>query len=87
MTTDPDLPDVVIDAVLAVARDGQDVAGWLAGVLASAAAELGSTEALLAGRPGSWEAAAVCQLLTGTVGEADEYLADYMRGTPTARPE
>lgn len=56
---------------------GYDFAGWLAGHLASAAARLGSTEALLASRPGSWEASDLRQLLGGTVGHGDEYLSTY----------
>jgi hypothetical protein len=55
----------------------RDFAGWLASVLASVAAGLGSTEALLAGRPGSWEAAHVRDLLAGTVGPDDEYLPQH----------
>jgi hypothetical protein len=37
----------------------------------------GSTDALTAGRPGSWEASLVDQLVKGTVGHDDEYLPDY----------
>jgi hypothetical protein len=64
-------------AVLEAARDAHDFAGWLAHVLAATAAELGSTDALTAGRPGSWKADLVRQLVRGTVGPGDEYLADY----------
>ncbi len=42
---------VIVDAV----REEHDFGGWLAQVLATAAAELGSSTALIAGRPGSWE--------------------------------
>jgi hydroxyethylthiazole kinase-like sugar kinase family protein len=59
--------DEVIAAMVAAAREEHDFAGWLAGILAAAAAELGSEEALTAGRPGSWEAALVDQLVQGTV--------------------
>ena len=45
-----------------------DFAGWLASVLARVAAHAGSADALTAGRPGSWEAALVEQLVKGTVG-------------------
>lgn len=79
--TDP--TTAAVDAVLAVARDGGDVAEFVAIVLVTAAAELGSTEALLAGRSGSWEASHVRDLMAGTVGLDDEHLADYMRGSPT----
>src|SRR5262249_21237478 len=50
---------------------------WLAHALATAAARLGGIEELLAGRPGSWEADLVRQLVAGTVGWDGEYLADY----------
>ena len=64
-------------AILAAVREQHDFGGWLAGVLASVAADLGSTSALTAGRPGSWEADLVQQLVKGTVGWDDDYLADY----------
>jgi hypothetical protein len=57
----------------AVQAEG-DFAGWLAAVLATVAGELGSSDALTAGRPGSWEASLVDQLVKGTVGYNDEYL-------------
>lgn len=72
--------DRATGAVLSAHQAGLDIAEWVAGVLARAAATLGSTEALLANRPGSWEAAHVRALLAGTVGEADEGLADYAAG-------
>ena len=64
-------------AVLEAARSEHDFGGWLAHVLAAAAAELGSTDALTAGRPGSWEADLVQRLVKATVGWDDEYLADH----------
>jgi fructose-1-phosphate kinase PfkB-like protein len=64
-------------AILAAARAEHDFGGWLAVVLASVAADLGSSDALTAGRPGSWEADLVQQLVKGTVGWGDEYLADH----------
>lgn len=65
------------EAVLHAVRDEHDFGGWLASVLASVAAELGSTSALTAGRPGSWEADLVQQLVKGTVGWDDDYLDTY----------
>ena len=62
------------DALTRAARAEHDFAGWLAGVLATAAGRLGSSDALTAGRPGSWEASLVDQLVKGTVGYGDEYL-------------
>jgi hypothetical protein len=61
-------------AITEAARAEHDFAGWLAGVLAIAAAGVGSSDALTAGRPGSWEATLVNQLVKGTVGPGDEYL-------------
>jgi hypothetical protein len=64
--------------VLHATRDEHDFGGWLASVLASVAAELGSSSfALTAGRPGSWEADLVQQLVKGTVGWDDDYLDTY----------
>jgi hypothetical protein len=63
-------------AVLAAARAELDFAGWLAAVLAQVASELGSSDAITAERPGSWEAD-LQQLIKGTVGYDDEFLSDY----------
>ncbi len=63
-----------VHAVTQAARAEHDFAGWLAAVLATAAGRLGSSDALIAGRPGSWEASLVDQLVKGTVGYADEHL-------------
>ena len=70
----------VVEWMVAVATSGADFAGWLAATLARTAALVGGTEQLLAGRPGSWEAGLVRQLLAGTVGEDDEHLAQYREG-------
>ncbi len=67
-------------AIQAAAIAEHDFAGWLAGVLAAVAAGLGSSDALIQGRPGSWEASLVDQLVKGTVGWDDECLADYRAG-------
>jgi hypothetical protein len=61
-------------AITEAAREVHDFGGWLAHVLATAAGELGSTDALTYGRPGSWEASLVDQLVKGTVGYNDEHL-------------
>ena len=63
-----------VEALLRAARTEHDFAGWLAQVLASVAGQLGSSDALIEGRPGSWEASFVDQLVKGTVGYGDEYL-------------
>ena len=64
-------------SIVAAVREEHDFSGWLAEVLATAAAQLGSTAALTAGRPGSWEADLIQQLVRGTVGWDDDYLANY----------
>ncbi len=64
-------------AILAAVRDQHDFGGWLASVLANVAAELGSTSALMARRPGSWEASFVQQLVKGTVGWDYDCLQQY----------
>jgi hypothetical protein len=69
-------------AILAAVGEQHDFGGWLAGVLSSAAAELGSSDALIAGRPGSWEADGVRQLVKGTVGWDDDCLSDYQEPLP-----
>ena len=78
-TSQQSYTDRATTAILDAVRDEHDFSGWLAQVLATTAAELGSTAALTAGRPGSWEASLVHQLVRGTVGWDDDYLADYGR--------
>jgi hypothetical protein len=56
---------------------GEDLGQTIARALARLAAELGSTDAVLANRPGSWEAAALGDLLRGTVGPDDENIGDW----------
>lgn len=79
MPTDHD--EYTRQAVAAVRRAVQsedDFPGWLAGVLATAVTdhEQGGY-ALVARRPGSWEAEHVHHLIVGTVGEDDEMLSLY----------
>ena len=71
--------DRAVYAVLAAARTEGDFAGWLAHVLARVAGQLGSSDALTAGRAGSWEAGLVQQLVKGTVGHSDEDLPGPLR--------
>jgi hypothetical protein len=66
--------DRAVRALTQAARKEHDFAGWLAAVLADVAGNLGSADELTIGRPGSWEADHVQQLVKGTVGHADEYL-------------
>jgi hypothetical protein len=76
---EPSYTDRAATAVVNAVREEHDFGGWLASVLATAAAELGSTAALTAGRPGSWEADLVQQLVRGTVGWDDDYLTNYAK--------
>ncbi|WP_328321848.1 hypothetical protein OHA70_25495 [Kribbella sp. NBC_00382] len=54
-----------------------DGAEFITHVLATVAANLGSSYAVIQGRPGSWEASGVGQLLSSTVGCDDEFLMTY----------
>ena len=64
-------------AVRAAAEHEHDFGRWLAHILARAAADLGSTDALTSRRLGSWEADLIPRLVKGTVCWDDDYLADY----------
>lgn len=78
--TDPPVPSgrQAVEEIIRAATCGTDFGGWLAGVLAEAAARLGSSAALLSSRPGSWEADLINRLVRGTVGWDDDYLADHL---------
>jgi len=65
-----------LEAITQAVDAEHDFGGWLADVLGRVAARKGSSDALTAGRPGSWEASLVDQLVKGTVGYDDEYLPD-----------
>jgi hypothetical protein len=54
-----------------------DWAEFVSLALAGAAANIGSIESVLAGRPGSWEADAVRTLLTATVGHDEQQLLTH----------
>ncbi len=74
-------------AILAAVNEEHDFGGWLAAVLSDVAADLGSSHALTAGRPGSWEAELVQRLVKGTVGWDDDYLADYAQSARVSPAE
>ena len=79
----PELPGYTFAAAAAVtaaAGTEHDFGGWLAVILCQAAARLGSSDALVMGRSGSWEATHVLGLVRGTAGWADEYLDHYKDG-------
>jgi hypothetical protein len=59
------------------ARTTGDFAEFLTHAAAGAAANIGSIDALLAERPGSWEAHYVRDMLTATVGDDEQYLLEY----------
>lgn len=82
MTGAPSYSRQAVKAMAAAVEREHDFAGWLAGVLARVAAIAGSSDALTAGRPGSWEAALVDQLVKGTVGTHDEYLPHPEKTAP-----
>ena len=73
---DPAYTRQAVKAMTRAVEQEHDFAGWLADVLARVAARKGSSDALTAGRPGSWEASLIDQLVKGTVGWDDEYLPD-----------
>jgi hypothetical protein len=76
-----------VEALTRAARTEHDFADWLAHALAAVAGQLGRTDALVEGRPGSWEADLVMQLVRGTVGYDDEYLPRAERpGEADRRP-
>ena len=56
MTGDPAYTRAAVKAMTRAVEQEHDFAGWLADVLARVAAVKGSSDALTAGRPGSWEA-------------------------------
>ena len=82
MTSDPAYTWSAVAALARAVDAERDFAGWLAGVLARVAAHAGSADALTAGRPGSWEASLIDQLVKGTVGYDDEYLPNPERTSP-----
>ena len=56
---------------------GEDVGETIARALAQLTAELGGSFEVLKARPGSWEAALIADMLSGTVGPDDENLDMY----------
>lgn len=72
--------EVLRDAVSVLteaARVSGDWAEFVTLALAGAAANIGSVERILAGRPGSWEADGVRSLLSSTVGWDGDYLLEH----------
>lgn len=60
--------DAIADAIRAGGGDGGEL---ICHLVATVAANLGSIDAVTAGRPGSWEADLVQQILSSTVGQGD----------------
>ena len=91
MTTTPEssLADDVaraVEALTSAARrtyttptgeERYDFGESLTGVLTAVAANIGGVETLLAGRPGSWEAEGVRQLLVSALGEDESHLLEH----------
>ncbi len=73
-----DLWRAATDAVDALLESYPDGAEALAIILCRVAARHGSAGWLWRGRSGSWEADAVQNLVLGTVGYDEQYLADYL---------
>ena len=68
-----------IRALTALARETEhDFPGVVAQIFAQVAGNLGSSHAVVASRPGSWEASHIEGLLAGTVGGDDRYLPPPM---------
>jgi hypothetical protein len=61
--------EAMLAAVAIASGDGQDFAEWLSHVLARVAAMSGGVEALVAGRPGSWESDKVRDFVHATAGD------------------
>jgi len=74
-----------VEALAQAVEQEHGFAGWLAAVLTSVAAAKGCSDALTAGRPGSWEASLVDQLVKGTVGYDEEYLGEVPAGQGNKR--
>lgn len=81
---EPDYTTRSIAALTEAARTERDFADWFTHVIARVAGEMGSSAALTAGRPGSWESANLDQLLRSAVGGDDEYLPlpDWRKQAP-----
>jgi hypothetical protein len=61
--------EALVEVLQAAHRDGVEMAGLVAEALGEVARSLpGDTEALLAQRPGSWEADLIRRLVNGTIG-------------------
>ncbi len=78
MLTDPDDDAAFVHALVEAATDGPGFLRVVAGILTSAAARLGSTDALTASRPGAATA--------GGVGLPAHTRAGRVRGAATTRP-
>ena len=78
MSSDDDYTRAAVAAVREAVTREHSFPEWLAAVLATAVSnnEVG-WYALVAGRPGSWEADHVRNLIVGTVGEDGEMLPHY----------
>lgn len=78
MSDTDDYTRQAVAALRRAVRSEPDFPGWLARTLATTVSdhEQGGY-ALVAGRPGSWEAEHVHRLIVGTAGEDDEMLEMY----------
>lgn len=63
-------------ALLAAFDHEYDFADWLTGIVAALTVRVGGLDALLAGRPGSWESAAIAEWMRSAGCEAPEVADD-----------
>lgn len=78
MSSDNDYTRAAVSAIRQAVAAEHSFPEWLAHTLATAVSDHpDGSRALTAGRPGSWEASYVRQLIGGTVGHEDEYLAQF----------
>ncbi|MFK4298582.1 hypothetical protein ABH924_003753 [Arthrobacter sp. GAS37] len=76
-TEEPSRLDQAIEVMTALFRETHDYSEAVTIVLASVAANAGSSYALISGRPGSWESDVLSQLLGSTVSPDDDALMQY----------
>lgn len=75
--TRDELQAATVAALTAATKAGMDMGEFICHAVTAAAANAGGPGALLAVRPGSWEAGYVRQIVESTAGEAVDHLAVY----------
>ena len=82
---EPSRRDQAIKLMTELFRETDDYSEAVTIVLASVAANAGSSYALISGRPGSWESGVLSQMLGSTVGPDDAVLMQYRTEPVTVR--